>query len=131
MKKIQIFKVTNIVVILFAVVSRSSVDSVNFLPVTFPNNGSNLRASDPPAQVVSLIGNPLNITGCVPGSVQCSLICQMKSNCSSFNFRADTRKCEFFSNSSNACSMAPQCTYFRVTNYLSILILFNVLSFYL
>ena len=98
--------------------TTSASNSDSFLAVLNSTDGQALCAVGQPSNVFTIegstqISNPNS--PCIPDSVRCSWMCRKDPNCTSFNHRSDSRRCEFFIGRPNLCSEQDQCTLFRVS----------------
>ena len=100
----------------FPASTASSADS--FKLVLNSTDGRPLCAVNQPDNVFTFDGsNQIWNSGpsCLPDSVQCSWMCRKNSSCTAFNYRSDSRRCEFFTGSPQVCTVDTRCTLFRVS----------------
>ena len=96
--------------------SASIADS--FKLVLNSTDGRPLCAVNQPDNVFTFDGSNQiwnSTPSCLPDSVQCSWMCRKNSGCTAFNYRSDSRRCEFFTGSPKVCTVDTQCTLFRVS----------------
>lgn len=100
--------------ILFMTIAASSlIFAQNTYEKALDVNGSAYCATDKPSDIFQ-VSNTTSKFGCVPLSAQCALLCEMNSNCATFNVKNAAGQCEFYNSLPTLCSIVPDCIHFKV-----------------
>jgi len=90
---------------------------INAASFRFSNeNGSVVCATEEPSLVFELHQLAVQSTGptCVPLGIYCAWKCSLEPNCTNFNYREDTKRCELFSYMPSNCTSIQFCTHSEV-----------------